>query len=220
LPALGLFATASKPDTLVNRSFGSFSPIGWVARVMPGELPTGTQIAEPFTDSHSKSFTKEKANQAPIPFQQFQAQEQSLPRRMNMSQETHLMKDLNDALALEWSTILQYLQHASSLSKPDSISIAEMLRSLAVEEIPIANKIGEKIVSLGGIPTDRVEPIKIADNWRDMVNQDLSGEQLAISDFRDLMDDYRDEPGIRELMNEVITAKERQANRLERLLAA
>lgn len=137
-----------------------------------------------------------------------------------MSKLTHLMKDLNDALALQWSAIIQYLQHAAALSRPDSLSIAEVLRSHAEEEIENANKLGEKIVALGGLPTDRIEPINIADNWRDMVRQDLEGEQLAISDMRDIVNDYQDEIGLKELMDELIASKQRQVDRLNKLLAA
>ena len=137
-----------------------------------------------------------------------------------MSKETHLMKELNDALALEWATIIQYLQHAAALSKPDSLSMAEMLRSQASEEMEIATKLGEKIVAMGGFPTDRVEPIKIADTWREMVALDKDGEELAIQDYRDLVDDYRGEPGLAEFVDELITAKQRQVERLNRLLAA
>ncbi len=137
-----------------------------------------------------------------------------------MSKITRLMKDLNDALALQWSIIIQYLQHAAALSRPDSLNIAELLRSHAQEEIENATKLGEKIVSLGGLPTDRIESIRVADTWREMVRQDLEGEQLAISDLRDIVDDYQDEIGLKELMDEIIATKQRQVERLGKLLAA
>lgn len=137
-----------------------------------------------------------------------------------MPKLTHLMKDLNDALALEWSSIIQYLQHGASLSRPDSLSIGELLRSHAEDEIENANKLGEKIVALGGLPTDRVEPINIADTWREMVKQDLEGERLAIQDYRDIIEDYRDEVGLKELLEEIIVTKQRHVERLEKLLAA
>lgn len=137
-----------------------------------------------------------------------------------MSKVTNLMKELNDALALQWSIIIQYLQHAASLSRPDSLSIAELLRTNAQEEVQNASKLGEKIVAMGGLPTDRVEPIRIADTWREMIDQDVEGQQLAIQDYRDLIDDYGDVAGVRELLEEIITSKQRQVERLNRLLAA
>ena len=137
-----------------------------------------------------------------------------------MSKIAHLMKDLNDALALQWSIIIQYLQHAAALSRPESLNIAELLRSHAQDEVENATKLGEKIVALGGLPTDRIESIRIADTWREMVRQDLEGEQLAIADLRDIAEDYRDEVGLRELVDEIIATKQRHVDRLSKMLAA
>lgn len=137
-----------------------------------------------------------------------------------MSKIAHLMKDLNDALALQWSIIIQYLQHAAALSRPESLSIAELLRSHAQDEVENATKLGEKIVALGGLPTDRIESIRIADTWREMVRQDLEGEQLAIADLRDIAEDYQDEVGLRELVEEIIATKQRHVDRLSKMLAA
>lgn len=95
-----------------------------------------------------------------------------------------LIELLNRDLALEYTAIVQYVQHSGVLSGAEYGDIMKEIKIHAGEELQHAITLAEQIDYWGGIPTVEVPPAKVSQDNREMLRQDLEGEEDAIARYK------------------------------------
>jgi len=95
-----------------------------------------------------------------------------------------LVELLNQDLALEYTAIVQYTQHSGVLTGAEYGDIIKEIKIHASEELQHAITLAEQIDYLGGVPTADVPSAKVSQNNRDMLQQDLEGEEDAVARYK------------------------------------
>ncbi len=129
---------------------------------------------------------------------------------MPATERQELIDELNKDLELEYAAAVQYVQHASVITGAQYEPIATELVVHSQEEMQHAVAIAEQIDFLGGVPTVEVEKREIADTVLEMLQQDLRGEETAISRYKEriaLAEKLR-EYGLRRIIEEILIQEE------------
>jgi bacterioferritin len=92
-----------------------------------------------------------------------------------------LIENLNNALSLELAGIIQYSQHSYLVTGVEREIYKDFFRDQAGEARDHAEKLGDKIVALGGIPTVEPAMIRQSTDLKEMLKQDLELEREAIA---------------------------------------
>jgi bacterioferritin len=92
-----------------------------------------------------------------------------------------LIENLNQALSLELAGMIQYSQHSYLVTGTDREVFKEFFRGQAEEAQDHAEKLGDKIVALGGIPTVEPAMIRQSIDLKEMLRQNLELEREAIT---------------------------------------
>jgi bacterioferritin len=99
-----------------------------------------------------------------------------------------LMKMLNDAIAREIQVSIQYMWQHVQWGGVRGFAVQNELKSIAVAEMKHAEKIGERLYYLGGIPTTKPNPIFVGTSLKEMITQDIKDEENAIHLYKDIID--------------------------------
>ncbi len=92
---------------------------------------------------------------------------------------------LNDDLATEFQSIVQYVQHAATIKGPEyGAIVAEMGRHLS-QELEHARTLAAQIDFLGGIPAGRVPAVPDAPDGAAALQADLDLEERQLHRYRD-----------------------------------
>ncbi len=91
-----------------------------------------------------------------------------------------LIENLNNALSLELSGIIQYSQHSYLVTGIEREVYKGFFRDQAEEANDHAQTLGDKIVALGGIPTVEPAIIRQSVDLKEMLKQDLELEREAM----------------------------------------
>lgn len=94
-----------------------------------------------------------------------------------------LIENLNKALSLELSGIIQYSQHSYLVTGIEREVYKDFFREQAKEAQEHAETVGDKIVALGGIPTVEPAIIRQSVDLAEMLKQDLELEREALSGY-------------------------------------
>jgi bacterioferritin len=95
-----------------------------------------------------------------------------------------LAANLNDDLAREYQAILAYVIYSQAIKGAAFMSIAKELELHAKEELQHALIIAKQIDYLGEMPTNRVEPVRISEDAKQMLRFDLDNEVVTIRNYR------------------------------------
>jgi bacterioferritin len=95
-----------------------------------------------------------------------------------------LIHALNGDLADEFSSAIQYINHASLISGARFVAVQKELLVHATEEMQHATTLAEQIVDLGGLPTVVVGPVQTSEDSEEMLKQDLEGEREAVKHYK------------------------------------
>lgn len=128
---------------------------------------------------------------------------------MSITKES-LLEELNKDLEWEYAAAIQYIQHASVITGAQYESITKELIVHSTEEMQHAQMLSEQIDFLGGVPTVDVEARKTSTNSLEMLQQDLAGENLAISRYRERIAQAEElrEYGLRRLLEDILIVEE------------
>jgi bacterioferritin len=128
---------------------------------------------------------------------------------MGISRE-QLITELNKDLEWEYAAAVQYVQHAAALTGAQYDAIKKELVIHAQEEMQHAVMLAEQIDFLGGTPTVEVERREIADEPRQMLTQDLTGEDNAIARYRERIAQCEalQEYGLRRVIEDILIQEE------------
>jgi len=97
------------------------------------------------------------------------------------------VQKLNKALEWEYAAAIQYVQHAAVITGPEYDSIAAELVVHSNEEMAHAVIVSTIIADMGGMPSVDVEKREVSGESKKMLEQDLAGEELAISMYKELI---------------------------------
>lgn len=125
-----------------------------------------------------------------------------------MTQE--FIQKLNKALEWEYAAAVQYVQHAAVITGPEYDAIAKELVVHANEEMAHAVSLAAIISDLGGTPTIEVEKRAVSAEAQKMLAQDLAGEELAITMYKELIGlaEKLGEYGVRRSLEDILIQEE------------
>lgn len=105
---------------------------------------------------------------------------------MALSEETRkkIVEALNVDRANELAAIIQYMGHHYEGEGMDSPAIIDLIKKTAMDEMKHAELLAERIVYLGGEPTNKPANIKRGGDLKQMLNDDLASENDAIERYR------------------------------------
>ncbi len=128
---------------------------------------------------------------------------------MPISKE-EFVNELNKDLEREYAAAVQYVQHAALITGPEYDAIAKELIVHSNEEMIHAQKISELIRDLGGTPTIDVEKRNVSQDSKVMLEQDLEGEKLAISKYKERITQAEElkEYGVRRILEDILMNEE------------
>jgi bacterioferritin len=88
-------------------------------------------------------------------------------------------------LAREYQAIIAYVVYSKALKGAEYMNIAAELEKHAQQELNHALIISSQIDYLGGMPTVQPQPVKTAENAKDMLRFDLQNETETIRNYRE-----------------------------------
>lgn len=103
-----------------------------------------------------------------------------------MKGDAKIIERLNEALFLELGAINQYWVHYRLLNDWGFKRLADKERAESIEEMHHADKLIDRIIFLEGHPNlQRVAPLRIGQNIKEVLEADLAGEMDAIASYRE-----------------------------------
>lgn len=96
---------------------------------------------------------------------------------------------LNEDLAFELQSIVQYVHHVATIKGPQFGAIAEELRGHLEQELHHALVLAEQVDFLGGEPQTTVPAIPKASGAEEALRQDLELEEEQLERYRRRVDD-------------------------------
>jgi len=97
---------------------------------------------------------------------------------------SELIELLNKDLGLEYTAMVQYVQHSGVLTGAEYGDIIKEIKIHANEELQHAIILAEQIDYLGGFPSVNVPAAATSKDNREMLQQDLAGEEDAIARYK------------------------------------
>lgn len=121
-----------------------------------------------------------------------------------------LIEELNKDLEWEYAAAVQYVQHAAAITGPQYDSIQKELIIHSQEEMQHAVMLSEQIDFLGGVPTINVEKREISPSSKEMLKQDLWGEDNAITRYKERIAQAEElrEYGLRRVLEDILIQEE------------
>ena len=102
-----------------------------------------------------------------------------------MKGEKRIIERLNEALFLELGAVNQYWLHYRLLEDWGYTKLAAKERAESIEEMHHADKIIERIIFLEGHPNlQKVGPLRIGQNIKEVLEADLAGEYDARTSYK------------------------------------
>ncbi len=95
---------------------------------------------------------------------------------------------LNKDLELEYAAAVQYINHAAVMTGAENGDLIKELKIHANEEIQHAMLLADQIDYFEGSPSVAVGTIKVSEDNREMMRQDLAGEEDAINRYKARID--------------------------------
>lgn len=121
-----------------------------------------------------------------------------------------LLSNLNKDLEWEYAAAIQYVQHAALITGPEYESITKELIVHSQEEMQHAVMLSDQIAFLGGVPTVDVERRDISPESKTMLEQDLWGEDNAITRYKERIAEAEalKEYGLRRVLEDILVMEE------------
>lgn len=127
---------------------------------------------------------------------------------------------LNIDRAYELAAIIQYMGHHYEAEGLESPAVMEIFKKTSIDEMKHAERLAERIVYLGGVPTQRPTEIKRGGDLKKMIKDDLDAENDAIKRYKEhikLCDEIGD-PTSRRMLEEILADEEGHADTWETVL--
>ena len=127
---------------------------------------------------------------------------------------------LNEALTEEITALMQYIQHHYLYKGSNAISVRELFKKLSFKEMDHAYVLGERIATLGGMPTTKPNPPNVPKKSVDMIKVNLQDEKDAIVAYKEWIKAVGGEGDhtSRNILEDLLADEEEHAAELEALL--
>lgn len=121
-----------------------------------------------------------------------------------------MLELLNKDLEWEYAAAIQYVQHAAVMTGAQYESIIKELVIHSNEEMAHALSLSEQIDFYGGIPTVKIEQIKVAKDTLSMLKNDLAGEEDAVRRYKERISQAEElrEYGLRRILEDILITEE------------
>lgn len=133
-----------------------------------------------------------------------------------------ILKKLDEILESEISGVVRYLHYSLMIKGPNRIPIVKFFRDQATEAFDHAAIIGEKITSLGGHPSLKVNSIKESNRHdvMDILRESMEHEQKAVELYKGLLELCgTDNVALEELAREMIRLEVEHIEEVEKMLS-
>jgi len=111
-----------------------------------------------------------------------------------MSKEA-ILKMLNHALELEHAAFIQYLSHAEIVDGENAELIINRLKEIAEDEKKHQEQFRKLIGILGGVPSMNIAETHSAKTLKEILEQNLKDEKLAVDTYRKILEELKKEKG-------------------------
>lgn len=131
-----------------------------------------------------------------------------------------LIKGLNEDLAYEYQAVMMYTTYAAMASGIHRPLLKAFFEGEIPEELQHAQFLANKITALGGLPTTKPAPVKLAENNRAMLEEVLKAETETIARYvqrRNQAEAFGDYGLVNDL-EEIISDETRHKEETEKLL--
>jgi bacterioferritin (cytochrome b1) len=125
---------------------------------------------------------------------------------------------LNNVIALEHTAALQYKQHALLVSGLWRKVFVDSLLSQSKSAMEHAEKFGQKVVALGGVPTVEVGTVRQAIDLEEMLGQDLALEKETMQAYVNAHALAEGDIALRTMLESQIESEQRDIEELEMYL--
>jgi len=92
---------------------------------------------------------------------------------------------LNEDLASEFASIVQYVQHTSTITGPEYMNLIDEIKLHLGQELQHAITLSEQIAFLGGTPTTSVSNVVSTSDSREALEADLQLERSQLERYRE-----------------------------------
>lgn len=130
-----------------------------------------------------------------------------------------LVEALNRALACEYAATVQYLQQSFLVSGKERQTFTPFFSASSAEAHTHASNLGNKIVSLGGMPTVEPAPIRQATTIDEMLRHDLAMEREALDAYVKAWEAAESNQPMRFWLEDIIRLEQLHIEELEKLTA-
>lgn len=104
-----------------------------------------------------------------------------------------LLDMLNEAIAEEIKVAIQYMWQHVQWRGIKGLVVRDELRKIAIDEMKHAEAIAERLFYLGGVPTTKPAEVVVGKTLREMMEQDAKDEEKAISLYKKIITQAREE---------------------------
>src|SRR5262245_44010233 len=125
---------------------------------------------------------------------------------------------LNHAISLEHTAVLQYKQHGLLVSGLWRKAYADFFFSHSKGSMEHAEKFGQKVVALGGVPTVEVGTVRQAVDLEEMLGQDLALEKETMQAYVNAHGLTEGDIALRTMLESQIESEQRDIEELEMYL--
>jgi bacterioferritin len=137
----------------------------------------------------------------------------------------HMVEALNKSLALEHAAVIQYYQHSFLIQGTEREYLSDFFRSKGTSSLEHAERLGKKIVALGGLPTVEPGTIRQATDVQEMLRQALELEREAQTAHHAALklltgtSETAEETALRVMLEELVEAEQQDIDNLEMILS-
>jgi len=134
--------------------------------------------------------------------------------------KSRIIEALNADRADELGSVIQYMGHHYTAEGLESPAVIELFKQTAIDEMRHAERLAERVVYLGGEPTQKPAPSKKGGDLKKMVKDDLDGENGAIQQYKAhiRLCIEEEDPVTRLMLEEILSDEEGHADRWETVL--
>lgn len=132
-----------------------------------------------------------------------------------------VIRALNDMLSQEHACSIRYATHAATVTGPYAEAISARLAEISGDEVLHAQKLRDRILALGGVPTMDVatEDLVHAEVLEEILDINIKEEYSAIAGYKKILSDVpMDNVILFQTLQEIIRDEQEHLEELENLL--
>ncbi len=131
-----------------------------------------------------------------------------------------LVELLNGDLSWEYTAMVQYVQHSGVMKGAKYGDIIKEIKIHAQEELQHALILVDQIGYLGGVPTAKVYEAAVSGDNKEMLRQDLAGEEDAIRRYKERIGQAEElkELALAQKLREILSMEQEHAMDLKNAL--